>query len=64
MVSLDFYEYYVFEKQCRVSFSTGMHSTKGTIDYIHFDLWGSTQVTSNDGAVYLVTFIDDFSKKF
>ncbi|XP_020250324.1 uncharacterized protein LOC109827718 [Asparagus officinalis] len=38
--SLDFCEHCVFGKQTRVSFSTGSHTTKDTLDYIHSDLWG------------------------
>ncbi|XP_059431524.1 uncharacterized mitochondrial protein AtMg00300-like [Corylus avellana] len=38
--SHDFCEHYVFRKQCRVKFSTGIHRTSGTVDYIHSDLWG------------------------
>jgi hypothetical protein len=36
--SLDFCEHCVFEKQCRVKFSTDIHKTSGTLDYIHSDL--------------------------
>ena len=61
--SLDFCEHCVLGKQCRVSFSTGTHSTKGTLDYIHSDLWGPAQVPSKGGALYFVTFIDDYSRK-
>jgi transposase InsO family protein len=61
--SLDFCEHCVFGKQCRVKFSTGIHSTSGTLDYIHSDLWGPSQVPSKGGARYFVTFIDDYSRK-
>jgi hypothetical protein len=61
--SLDFCEHCVFGKQCRVKFSTGIHSTGGTLDYIHSDLWGPSQVPSKGGARYFVSFIDDYSRK-
>jgi hypothetical protein len=61
--SLDFCEHYVFWKQCRVKFSTGIHKISGTLDYIHSDLWGPSQVPSKGGARYFVTCIDDYSKK-
>jgi hypothetical protein len=60
---LDFCEHCVLGKQKRVAFSTTIHRTKGTLDYIHSDLWGPSQVTSKGGAQYMVTFIDDFSRK-
>jgi hypothetical protein len=61
--SLDFCEHCVFGKQCRVKFSTGIHRTSGTVDYIHSDLWGPSQVPSKGGARNFVTFIEDFSRK-
>ncbi|KAK3039652.1 hypothetical protein RJ639_027243 [Escallonia herrerae] len=36
---LDSCEHCVFGKQCRVKFSRVVHTTKGTVDYIHSDLW-------------------------
>ncbi|KAL6341385.1 hypothetical protein AAG906_032503 [Vitis piasezkii] len=33
---------------------------KGTLDYIHYDLWGSSRVPSKGGASYMFTIIDDF----
>ena len=60
---LDFCEHCVFGKQCRVQFSTGVHRTKSSVDYIHSDLWGPSSVPSKGGAQYLLTFIDDFSRK-
>ncbi|GKV46880.1 hypothetical protein SLEP1_g53841 [Rubroshorea leprosula] len=40
-----------------------VHRTQGTVDYIHSDLWGPLLVASKGGAVYMLTFIDDYSKK-
>ena len=60
---LGFYEYCVYGKQTRVKFNNVIHRTKGMVDYIHFDLWGPTFVPSKGGARYLLTFIDDFSRK-
>ena len=60
---MDFYEYCVFGKQKRVNFSIAMHRTKGTLDHIHYDMWGPSRVLSKGGARYKLTFIDDFSKK-
>ena len=60
---MDFCENCVFGKQKRLSFSTGIHKTRGSLDYIHFDLWVPAPVPSKGGARYLLTFIDDFSRK-
>ncbi|XP_059310719.1 probable E3 ubiquitin-protein ligase LUL4 [Lycium ferocissimum] len=45
------------------SFSTDKHKIEGVLNYIHSDLWGPSQVPSKDGKRYLLTFIDDFSRK-
>ena len=42
---------------------SGKHTTKGPLDYIHSDLWGPARVTSVGGASYMLTIIDDFSRK-
>uniref|UniRef100_A0A2P2NYU7 Retrovirus-related Pol polyprotein from transposon TNT 1-94 n=1 Tax=Rhizophora mucronata TaxID=61149 RepID=A0A2P2NYU7_RHIMU len=61
---MEFCEHCVFGKQKRLSFSTAIHKTKGTLDYIHSDLWGPFQILSKGmGATYMLTFIDDFSRK-
>ncbi|GAV73691.1 gag_pre-integrs domain-containing protein [Cephalotus follicularis] len=61
---LDFCEYCIYGKQKIVSFSTAIHKTKGTLDYIHSELWGLSSVPSKGGgARYMLTFIDDFSRK-
>jgi len=50
-------------KQCRISFSIIVNRTKGTLDYIHSDVWGLSQVPSKGKAHFLLTSIDDFSRK-
>lgn len=61
--SLEFCEHCVFGKQKRVSFSAGIHRTKGTLDYIHSDLWGPSRQVSKGGARYFLIFVDDYSRK-
>jgi hypothetical protein len=62
--SLEFCEYYVFGKQKRLSFSMAIHRIKGTLDYIHSYLWGpSCEPLKGNGSRYLLTFIDNFSRK-
>ena len=60
---LDFCEHCVFRKQCRVKFNTTVHKTKGTMDYIDLDFYGPLRVPSHSGGKYVVTFIDDYSRK-
>ncbi|KAH9771320.1 hypothetical protein KPL71_012662 [Citrus sinensis] len=49
-------------KSSRLKFSTGVYNSKGTLDYIHADLWGLAQTTSLDGARFVMSLIDDFSR--
>ncbi len=63
IVKLDFCEDCVFGKQRRVKFKIVVHRTKGTLDYVHSDLWGPSRVVSKGGSRYMLTFIDDFSRK-
>ena len=60
---LDFYKYCMYEKQHRVSFKIGSHTSKGVFHYIHSDVWGPVSVPSHSDAQYFVSFIDDYSKK-
>jgi len=60
---LDFCEYYVFGKQHKVSFGKGIHKIKNTLDYIHPDVWGPSQVSLKSGAIYLLILIDDYFRK-
>ncbi|KAG8502990.1 hypothetical protein CXB51_000989 [Gossypium anomalum] len=60
---LNFCEHCIFGKQKRVRFTRGIHNMKGTLEYIHSDLWGPSRVPSRGGANYMLTFIDDFSRK-
>ena len=60
---LKFYEHCVLGKQKRVKFTKGVHSIRGTLNYIHSDLWGPSRVPSKGDANYMLTITDDFSKK-
>ena len=60
---LDFCEHCVFGKQCRVKFRTTIHRTKVTLDYIHSNIWVPSRVPSLGGGLYILTFIDDYSRK-
>jgi 5'-3' exoribonuclease 2 len=60
---LDFCEHCVFGKQKRVKFNTATHSSKGILDYVHSDLWEPSRKPSLGGAHYMLTIIDDYSRK-
>lgn len=49
----DFCEHCVFGKPNRVSFKAALHRTKGTLDYVHSDVWGPSKVPSKGGSKYL-----------
>ena len=63
--SLEFCEHCVFDKQKRLSFAMAIHRTKEMLDYIHSDLWGPSCVPSKgNGSRYMLTFIDNFLRRF
>lgn len=45
--SLDFCEYCLYGKACKVKFETGQQRTKGTLDYIHSNLWEPLRIPSH-----------------
>jgi len=46
---MEFCEHCVLDKQKWVRFGTCIHKMKGTLDYIHSNLWGSSCVPSKGG---------------
>ena len=60
---MKFCEHCIFGKHKRVKFNASVHTTKGTLDYVHADLWGTSRKPSNGGAHYMLTIIDDYSRK-
>lgn len=60
-LELDFCKHCVYGKQCKQRFKTTSHNSKEILDYIHSVLWGPSLVVSYGGALYFLTFIDDFS---
>ena len=61
---LDFCETCILGKSHRLKFGKAIHRTKGTLDYIHSDLWRLPQVPlSLSKSQYFISFIDDFSRK-
>jgi hypothetical protein len=53
----------MFRKHKRVKFNTATHSSKGILDYVHSELWGPSRMPSLGGARYMLTIIDDYSRK-
>ena len=61
---LEFCEGCAMGKAHKQKFPKAKHTTKGVLDYIHTDLWGSPNtVMSLSGAQYFLTLTDDYSKK-
>ncbi|KAG8503382.1 hypothetical protein CXB51_001329 [Gossypium anomalum] len=48
---LKFCEHCIFGKQKRVRFTKEIHNTKGTLEYIHSNLWGPSRVPSRDNGL-------------
>nr|ABA96191.1 retrotransposon protein, putative, Ty1-copia subclass [Oryza sativa Japonica Group] len=61
--NMKFCEHCVFGKHKRVKFNTSVHRSKGILDYVHADLWGPSRKPSLGGACYMLTIIDDYSRK-
>jgi hypothetical protein len=59
----EFCEHCIFGKHKRVKFNAFVHTTKGILDHVHADVWGLSRRTSNGGANYMLTIIDDYSRK-
>ena len=60
---LQFCEHCIMGKQKKVSFTKGQHTTQSILGYLHSDLWGPSKVPSLGGKRYMMTIIDDFSRK-
>ena len=46
---LDLCKFYIIGRRDRVAFSTSQHKTKGLLDLIHTDVWGSSPIASIRG---------------
>ena len=64
ITGMDLCEICILGKSHRLKFSTANHNSKGILEYIHSDLWGSPQVpVSLSGSQYFISFVDDYSRK-
>lgn len=50
-------------KQARIPFEPSQSKSRGVLELIHTDLMGPMETNSMGGAKYVLTFVDDFSKK-
>ncbi|MCO5604181.1 hypothetical protein L7F22_058342 [Adiantum nelumboides] len=50
-------------KQQRRRFNKSTYRTRQPLELIHSDVWGPSQTTSMGGAHYILTFVDDMSRK-
>uniref|UniRef100_A0A803NRR5 CCHC-type domain-containing protein n=1 Tax=Cannabis sativa TaxID=3483 RepID=A0A803NRR5_CANSA len=60
---LGFCEDCVYGKCCKAKFTTGMHTSKEPLNYIHSDLWRPSKIKTLGGVNYFLRIIDDFSMK-
>jgi hypothetical protein len=60
---LEVCEHCIFGKHKRVKFNTSVHITEGILDYVHADLWGASWKHSLGGYRYMLTIIDDYSRR-
>ncbi|CAA7057310.1 unnamed protein product [Microthlaspi erraticum] len=60
--NMDFCKFCMMRKQSKMSFKTGLHTTKGLLDYVHYDVRGPIREQSLGRSRYFVLFIDDYSK--
>jgi hypothetical protein len=60
---MEFCEHCVFGKHKRIKLNTAVHTTDGILDYVHADLWGPSREHSLGGCRYMLTIIDDYSRR-
>ena len=63
MEKLKFCEHCVHGKACRAKFNARQQITKGTLAYVHADIWGPTKTPSHSRARYFLSIVDDYSRK-
>ena len=63
VTELEFCKHCIFGKHKRVKFNASVHTAKGILDYVHADVWGPSRKTSLGGANYMLTIIDNYSRK-
>jgi hypothetical protein len=62
-LEVDFCEHFIYGKQNRVRFPSGVTRENGILELIHSDVFELVIVPSLGGSLYYVSFVDDFSKK-
>jgi hypothetical protein len=56
-------EHCTFCKHKTTKFNASIHIAKEILDYVHANVWGPSCKTSHGGANYMLTSIDDYSRK-
>jgi transposase InsO family protein len=60
---MEFCEHCVFSKHKQVKFNIVVHTIECILGYVHADLWGPSQKHSLGGCRYILTIIDDYSRR-
>ena len=63
MDKLEFCEHCMLGKSTGVNFGKGERRTKGTLNYVHLELWEPIRVETLGGARYFISIIDEYSRK-
>ena len=51
-----------FGKQTALPFNNSVSHALSSFDFIHFDVWGPSPISTPGGSCYFVIFVDDFSR--
>ena len=62
-LEVNFCEHYIYGKQSRVRFPSGVTRENEILELLHSDVFGPVTVPSLGGSMYYVSFIDDISEK-
>ena len=60
---MEFCEHCIFGNHKPVKFNTAVHTTEGILGYVHADLWRPSRKHSLRGCRYMLTIIDDYSRR-
>jgi hypothetical protein len=62
-LEVDLCDHFIYGKQSRVRFPSGVRRENGILELVHSDVFGPITMPSLGGSLYYVSFIDDFSRK-
>ena len=62
--SLEFYESCMLGKLHKLKFAKATHTSKGILEYVHSELWGSSYLPfSLNGSRYFMSIVDDYFRR-